>query len=122
MCSAPALEAQQSTITDTIDGQIAAFLAQDVERAFGFASPMIRGMFRTPEVFGQMVRQGYPMVWRPADVRYGTAESAGAVTRQTVIITDQAGAVHLLEYEMIPMEGGWLINGVRLLQAPQVGA
>ena len=122
ICSAPALQAQQGSIPETIDAQISAFLEDDFERAFSFASPMIRGIFRTPELFGQMVRQGYPMVWRPADVRYGAAESAGGVTRQTVVITDAAGAVHVLEYEMIPAEGGWLINGVRVLQAPQVGA
>ena len=113
--------AQNATIAETIDGQIAAFRADDFPRAFEFASPMIRNMFRTPDRFGQMVRQGYPMVWRPAEVTYGAAEIDGRVTRQQVLITDQSGTLHALEYEMIQTEGGWLINGVRMLRAPQVG-
>ena len=117
-----ALQAQDTAITSTIDGQFAAFLEDDFNRAFSFASPMIQNIFRTPERFGMMVRQGYPMVHRPADVQYGSAEVDGMVTRQRVLITDQAGTQHLLEYEMVPMGGSWLINGVRVLQAPQVGA
>lgn len=117
-----ALVAQDTAITSTIDGQFAAFLEDDFNRAFSFASPMIQNIFRTPERFGMMVRQGYPMVHRPAEVQYGSAEVDGMVTRQRVLITDQAGTQHLLEYEMFPMGGSWLINGVRFLQAPQVGA
>ena len=113
--------AQQSTITETIDNQIAAFRADDFSRAFEFASPMIRNMFGTPDRFGQMVRQGYPMVWRPAEVTYGTAEVDGPVTRQQVLITDQAGTLHTLEYEMIETETGWRINGVRMIRTPNVG-
>lgn len=116
------LRAQDAAVTGVIDDQIEAFLADDLDRAFSFASPMIQGMFRTPETFGQMVRQGYPMVWRPADVRYGSATQDGGRVRQTVIITDRQGAVHALEYEMIPDGDGWRINGVRPLQAPSVGA
>lgn len=118
--SSPAT-AQDTTIVETIDNQIAAFRADDFPRAFTFASPMIQNMFRTPDVFGQMVRQGYPMVWRPAEVTYGPAEVDGPVTRQQVRITDQTGALHLLEYEMIQTGDGWRINGVRMLRAPQLG-
>ena len=117
-----ALHAQDTAITSAIDGQIAAFLEDDFNRAFSFASPMIQNMFQTPERFGMMVRQGYPMVHRPAEVQYGSAEVDGMVTRQRVLITDQSGTLHMLEYEMVPMGGSWLINGVRMLRPPQVGA
>ena len=45
-----------------ISDQIAAFQQDDFETAFTYASPMIKGIFGTPERFGQMVREGYPMV------------------------------------------------------------
>lgn len=117
-----AIHAQDSALTDTIDSQISAFLADDFAGAFAFASPMIQSLFGTPERFGMMVRQGYPMVHRPADVQYGSAQVDGMVTRQRVLITDQSGTVHVLEYEMVPMDGTWRINGVRVVRAPQVGA
>ena len=105
-----------------IQSQIEAFLAVDFETAFTFASPNIQGLFGTPERFGMMVRQGYPMVWRPADVRYVELAEIGGQVWQRVMITDQAGAVHMLGYQMIESGEGWQINGVRILQAPQVGA
>lgn len=115
--------AQNMGVTDTIDRQIAAFKADDFDEAFTFASPMIRNMFGTSDRFGQMVRQGYPMVWRPADVKYGSATEDGALVRQTVVITDQSGAVHVFEYEMVQgPDGSWLINGVRRVEAPLLGA
>ena len=113
--------AESSDVTATIERQIEAFKADDFDQAFTFASPMIQHMFRTPERFGQMVRQGYPMVWRPAQVQYGDATTDSGVVRQTVLITDQQGVVHFFEYEMIRGASGWVINGVRRIQAPQVG-
>lgn len=105
-----------------IQRQLDAFLADDFARAFTFASPNIKGIFQTPDNFGAMVKRGYPMVWRPADVTFGKSETRGSRVLQTVIIADQAGRIHALEYEMMPVGDSWQINGVRLLEAPQIGA
>ena len=107
------LSAPQQIITD----QIAAFASQDAEAAFVFASPMIQGLFGNPTNFGEMVRNGYPMVWRPGTVRYLDLREREGRLLQRVEITDAAGRAHLLEYEMIELETGWKINGVRLLKA-----
>ena len=115
-------EPRNPVIEGVIQSQIEAFLADDVETAFTFASPNIQGLFGTPERFGMMVRQGYPLVWRPADVQYLELAEIGGQTWQRVMITDQAGAVHMLGYQMIETGEGWQINGVRILQAPRVGA
>ena len=113
---------QSSDIEATIGGQIEAFLADDFSRAFTFASPTIQNIFRTPENFGMMVRRGYPMVHRPADVRFlDLREVAGALWQQ-VQVTDAKGTVHLLDYQMVRMENGWKINAVQLLEAPGVSA
>jgi hypothetical protein len=109
-------------ISGVIQSQIDAFLADDFERAFTFASPMIKRMFGNADRFGMMVRQGYPMVWRPAEVQFlEQAPKAGAV-HQRVLVTDQGGVPYVLDYEMIPTPEGWQINGVRVERAPQVGA
>ncbi|MEX5729894.1 hypothetical protein Ga0609869_003247 [Rhodovulum iodosum] len=106
---------------EVIDAQIEAFLRDDVAEAFTYASPGIRRLFGTAENFGAMVRQGYPMVWRPAERRYLQSEGAGTQQRQIVQIVDAEGRLHLLEYDMIATERGWRIDGVRILQAPDLG-
>lgn len=114
--------AQETDIRSVIGNQITAFQADDFGAAFGFASPTIKGMFGSPERFGAMVRQGYPMVHRPDEVRYlGLRQESGRQV-QWVMIRDGQGRVHFLDYEMIEAEGGWQINGVRLLPPQGAGA
>ena len=114
--------AQERGIEETITRQLDAFKADDFGAAFDFASPTIKNIFRTPENFGAMVKQGYPMVWRPGAVTYlEQREIAGAIW-QKVQIVDGAGRVHILDYQMIQTPEGWQINGVQLLQQPDVAA
>lgn len=114
--------AQNAEIETTIDSQIEAFLADDFNRAFSFASPNIQQIFRTPENFGVMVRRGYPMVWRPADVRFLELREIEGRLWQKVQITDGEGRVHILDYQMIELDSGWKINAVQLLKEPAVSA
>jgi hypothetical protein len=120
--SARADEARNPAIETVIQQQFDAFRAEDVGTAFSFASPNIKGMFGTPENFGRMVRNGYPMVWRPAKVQFlGLRKVAGNLW-QRVMVTDQAGRTHLLDYQMVETAQGWQINGVQLLPQAGVGA
>ena len=109
-------------IEGTISSQVEAFLADDFGTAFGFASPSIREYFGTPERFGQMVRQGYPMVWRPGEVRFLELRDIDGRLWQKVMVRDQGGGLHVLDYQMIRTPDGWRINGVQILRAPDVGA
>lgn len=118
----PAAVAQEAPIRETIQSQIDAFLKDDFAQAFTFASPNIKSLFGTPENFGLMVRQGYPMVHRPADVRMLDLRNEGGRLWQRVMITDQQGRTHMLDYQMIETAEGWQINGVQLLPSPGVGA
>jgi hypothetical protein len=106
----------------TIRSQMDAFLADDFATAFTFASPTIKGIFGTPDNFGAMVRQGYPMVHRPSDVRMLERRAVGGTTVQRVMVTDAAGRTHVLDYQMIETPQGWQINGVQLLPGVGVGA
>ncbi|NOD64223.1 MULTISPECIES: DUF4864 domain-containing protein [unclassified Ruegeria] len=107
--------AQSSEIEANIAAQIQAFKADDFATAFTFASPNIQRLFQNPDNFGAMVRNGYPMVWRPAYVRFLELREIAGSLWQKVMITDGDGRVHILDYQMIPLEGGWKINGVQLL-------
>ncbi|UWQ57835.1 DUF4864 domain-containing protein [Leisingera caerulea] len=108
--------AQREPVTAVIGSQFEAFLNNDAETAFTYASPNIRRIFGTPDRFGQMVRQGYPMVWRPAEVRYLDLREVAGNLWQRVMITDQNGTVHLLDYQMVKLESGWKINAVQILK------
>lgn len=116
------LRADSAAITATISQQIEAFQADDFDRAFEFAGPTIQQIFRTAENFGQMVRQGYPMVWRPAKLRFLELRRISGSLWQRVQVVDQQGQVHVLDYQMIKGPDGWLINAVHLLKAPGAAA
>ena len=120
-CLALPAAAQEAPIRNTIQSQIEAFQADDFARAFTFASPTIKGMFGTPENFGAMVKQGYPMVYRPAEVEMQELREIAGNLWQRVRITDQAGRGHFLDYMMIETPEGWQINAVQLLPAPDIG-
>lgn len=113
--------AQEEPIQNTIQSQIEAFQADDFARAFTFASPTIKQMFGTPENFGAMVKNGYPMVYRPSEVQMLELREVAGSLWQRVRITDQAGRGHYVDYMMIETPEGWQINAVQLLPAPDIG-
>ncbi|WP_425045145.1 DUF4864 domain-containing protein [Primorskyibacter sp. S87] len=107
--------AQNSEIESKINGQIEAFQRDDFNAAFSYASPGIQGIFGTAERFGQMVRNGYPMVWRPSEIRFLELREIAGSLWQKVMITDSTGRVHLLDYQMLDLDNEWKINAVHLL-------
>lgn len=119
--TAPAF-AQEAEIAETINGQMEAFRGQDVTGAFAFASPLIQGIFGTPENFGKMVREGYPMVWKPGDVTLMELRTVAGALWQRVRVTDAAGRGWYLDYRMIEGPKGWLIDAVQLLPMGDLGA
>ena len=112
----------EAGIEGTIQSQIDAFLADDFATAFTFASPNIQGLFGSSDRFGAMVRGGYPMVWRPEDVQFLELRDLDGRRWQKVMVRDQGGQFHVLDYQMIETDAGWRINGVQILPAPEVGA
>lgn len=112
----------QAAIQQVIGNQLAAFSSGDIDRAWDFASPGIQDIFQTPDYFGAMVASGYPMVWRPGEVTFlGLADRNGRPV-QRVQMRDAEGRLHLLEYEMVLIDGNWRIAAVEILRAPAVGA
>ncbi|MDG4647963.1 DUF4864 domain-containing protein [Roseibacterium sp. SDUM158017] len=108
-------------IEATIANQFDAFRARDVGAAWQYASPNIQGLFGSPETFGRMVESGYPMVWTPGAVEFIDLLSFGGVLVQRVEVIDGAGTAHYLGYQMVETADGWRINGVQVLDAPQIG-
>ncbi len=116
----PAL-AQDDPVQSTIQSQFDAFLRDDFAGAFAYASPTIKGIFGTPETFGRMVREGYPMVHRPAGIKMLERRYIAGALWQKVLVTDMQGQTHVLDYQMIDTPEGWQINGVQILPNTSVG-
>ena len=105
-----------------VQSQLDAFQDEAVDQAYDFAAPNIRRMFPTPEVFGRMVREGYPMVWNPADVEFLQAFPRGAMIVQRLRIVDQKGVPYIAEYALMKVDGEWRIAGVEIKKDNSYGA
>jgi hypothetical protein len=68
-----------------------------------------------------MVRRGYPMVYRPADIKFLELQTIEDEFWQKVQIQDQQGRFHVMAYRMLNIGGKWLINGVQLLPSEEIG-
>lgn len=120
---AAAQDAQdQSAIEAVISDQLSDFNARDVPGAWEHASPMIQGMFGTPETFGSMVERGYPMVWDNSDARFLDLREEEGALHQRVLIDDAEGRPWVLDYQMLELPEGWRIDGVEVLPAPDLAA
>jgi len=116
-CAAQAGASNNDEIKKTIENQIAAFKLNDFETAFSFATPFLKEKFGSAENFGQMVRNGYPMVCRPAKIIFLQSERYQHGHAQVVQIVDKNGKSHYLRYYMMEFDGSWHIGGVEFLQA-----
>lgn len=114
--------AQQAEIEGTITSQIDAFKADDFDQAFTYATPSLQRLFQTPQNFERMVTQGYPMVWRPAEVTYLELEDRGSAMFQKVQILDAKGVTYILLYQMEETDQGWRIGGVQILEKSELSA
>lgn len=103
-----------------ITAQIDAFRADDGARAYDYASPSIRQIFPTADIFMDMVRRGYQPVYRPQSLSFGEAgTSADGRPFQKVSLIGPDGLNYeaLYSFERQP-DGSWRISGCALTRAP----
>ena len=108
-------DADSTAIQGVIHDQIEAFKAGDDERAYSFAAPSIREIFPTVDRFIEMVQQGYRVLYRPAEYRFGRSTEVDGEIYQEVIATDEAGKLWQAVYTLRRQaDGSWKITGVKL--------
>ena len=116
--SLPAAEVSRQdalAIRDVIAEQLDAFMHDDAPRAFSLATTSIRAQFGTPEVFINMVRAAYPVVYRPKTVQFENPVVVEGEVIQPVRMTDAEGRAWIALYPMQRQaDGGWRINGCQL--------
>ena len=108
--------ADRAAIRDVIQSQVEAFRRDDGAAAFGYASPMIQGMFGHSDTFMDMVRQGYRPVYRPQVFDFREIVELHGEIAQKVHVVGPDGRPVTAVYPMTRLpDGSWRINGCYLL-------
>jgi hypothetical protein len=112
-------DADRKAIRDIIQSQVDAFRHDDGDAAFALASPSIRGMFGSSDIFMDMVRQGYQPVYRPKEFDFAEIVTLDGQVTQKVHVVGPDGRPVTAFYPMTQLpDGSWRINGC-YLQAPE---
>lgn len=116
--------ADQAEIRAVISAQIEAFRGDRAGEAYSYASPTIRGIFPTADIFLDMVRTGYQPVYRPREVEFRELiEDPELGLVQKVLLVGPDGVPVMAHYQMQRQpDGSWKINGCRLHQADGASA
>ena len=113
---------EKADIQSTISDQLRAFASDNFIEAFTHASPGIKDIFGTVENFSNMVKKGYPMVWRYNNFEFLNLEETPQGYSQIIRITDQNDKLFLLKYFMKNVAGIWKISGVSIIEASDFSA
>ena len=114
-----ASDSDRAAVQSVIEQQLHAFLADDAATAYSFAGPAIRAMFPTQDIFMNMVRQGYPPVYRPQSYDFGLLEETSTGLRQIVDIVDASGVGWTASYTVAKQpDGSWKITSCTLIEKP----
>lgn len=108
----------QQAIQSVIQSQIDAFRKDDGATAYSFASPSLHRIFPSPEIFMNMVRQGYPAVYHPRSYTFGALETKAGQLTQTVEFVGPDGDYWTALYTMGRQEdGSWKITGCFIVKS-----
>jgi lauroyl/myristoyl acyltransferase len=110
----------RQAIRSIIQSQLGAFRRDDGHEAFSYASPGIRQMFQTAEIFMAMVRGGYAAVYRPRAVEFleTLVKDGRTVQMMRFIGPDGVAVIAMYTMERQP-DGSWRIDGVVLLRTEE---
>lgn len=111
-------ESDCASIRLVIQDQLQAFKAGDAPRAFFYASPGIKRTYRSPAAFIAMVKESYPLVFKPKAVIFESPHNVLGIVTQTVILLTGEGQLVVASYLMEKEgTGDWKINGCLLAPA-----
>ena len=101
----------------TISAQIDAFKQNDVKKAYTFAAPNIQAQFPSPDIFGLMVRNGYPIIWKPKSYKFTTFKDLGNRCIQRVLFQSYNGSLESYDYILEKNGSVWKIAGVLTIKS-----
>ena len=99
-------------VRNTISSQIEAFKENNIKKAYKFAAPNIQAQFPNPDIFGLMVRNGYPVIWRPKTFKFTKFQDLGNKSIQRVLFQSYSGSLETYDYILEKYDDLWKIAGV----------
>ncbi len=110
----------QDDIKTVIESQLNAFANDDGAEAFTFAAPVVKQLFRTPEQFMAMVKNGYKPVYRNSNRIFGDIFQDGlGRPAMRVVLTGADGKRYEALYAMEKQaDGTWKIASCTILAIP----
>lgn len=108
--------ADEQAVRATVQGQLAAFAADDANKAFSYAAPNVREAVGTAANFMAMVRNGYPVVYRPASVAFLKPDMKDGQVIQRVQMVDTRGDAWLAVYTLERAGKSWLISSCTVVE------
>ncbi len=114
--------ADKSAIQDVIRRQMDAFQHDDAGAAYAFAAPNIKTIFPDARAFLEMVRRGYPPVYRPKEREFSALALRDGDLVQEVELIGPDGRPILALYTMEKEpDGHWAIAGCSLIASARLG-
>ena len=111
------LAKDNKAVQAVVQSQLSAFAKDDADKAFSYATPELRKMIGTPAAFMAMVKNSYPVVYRPASVVFLKAESSGDEVVQKVQMLDASGTSILAVYSLQRQKNKtWRISGCAVVE------
>ena len=101
----------------TISSQIDAFKKNDVNEAYTFAAPNIQAQFPNPDTFGLMVKNGYPIIWKPKSFKFVKFKDLGDKCIQRVLFQSYEGSLETYDYILEKNNNLWRIAGVLTIKS-----
>ncbi len=107
----------EQAVQTVVQSQLAAFAKDDADKAFSYAAPELRKNIGSSSAFMAMVKNSYPVVYRPASVAFLKPESSGDDVIQRVQMLDASGASWLAVYSLQRQKDKtWRISGCAVVE------
>ena len=115
--AAPLTPTDEKAVRTVVENQLAAFAKDDANKAFAYAAANVREAAGNAAGFLDMVRRGYPVVYRHTAVAFLKAEGKDDAVVQRVQMTDADGASWLATYTLERRKGKpWRITGCQVVE------
>jgi hypothetical protein len=108
----PASKTERTAAQKTIAAQLHAFNAGNWKEAVKFQSDGLKGNFDSPEAFGQMIQQVYPVFVNPKKVAYGQALNVAGHIQFAVSLTGEDDSVARVLYSLVKEKGNYRVEAV----------
>ena len=112
VASERAYKNEEEIVKKVISSQLKAFKEENVEKAYSFAAPNIKKQFFNAKNFGLMVKNGYPVIWKPKNYQFVKFSSNGTRSIQRVLFRSSTDALLTYDYLLEKFSNEWRIAGV----------